>query len=131
MTDDQKWTVTVPPLSFEAQSGDDAVEKAKALFAVDVEPEALPTDELAKTLQFYADPESYFALFIMPDRPAGLFADDIGCCIGPHGDHDHRHGRAARKALGDEWGGTEPCEAMLHEMEAPDGAYPKIWPPED
>lgn len=33
--------------------------------------------ELEKTLRFYADPESYFALFILPDRPAGMFADDF------------------------------------------------------
>jgi len=69
-------------------------------------------DDALEVLRFYADPESYFAVAVIPDRPAGEFADDIGCVIGPHGDHDHRHGRKARKLLGDEWWGTEPCDEM-------------------
>lgn len=63
-------------------------------------------------LTFYADPESYFAIAILADRPSGPFADDIGCVL-MNGEHDHRHGRTARKALGFEWWGTEPCTEML------------------
>lgn len=76
--------------------------------------------QLRIALGFYANPESYFAVAIWPDRPAGDFADDVGCVIGPHGTHDHRHGRKARRALGSEWWGTEPCEEMLKAMREED-----------
>jgi hypothetical protein len=32
---------------------------------------------LAKVVAFYAEPETYNAIFIVPDRPAGEFADDF------------------------------------------------------
>lgn len=32
---------------------------------------------LASALAFYAEPETYHAIFILPDRPAGEFADDF------------------------------------------------------
>lgn len=32
---------------------------------------------LAEALAFYADPDSYFAIAIMADRPCGEFADDV------------------------------------------------------
>lgn len=33
--------------------------------------------ELNEALQFYADPNSYFAIGVFADRPAGEFADDF------------------------------------------------------
>lgn len=112
-----EYTVVFPPLRIEAEGGDEAVEAALALLETlksgDGAQVLAHTDAtLADALRGYADPDAYFAIAMLPDRPAGWFADDMGCCIGPHGDHDHRHGRAARKALGDEWWGTEPCEEM-------------------
>jgi len=35
-------------------------------------------EELETALAFYADPDSYFAISIMTDRPCGGFAEDIG-----------------------------------------------------
>lgn len=110
-----QYTITPRPVTVEADSADEALEKfGEMLRDTDYIDKlaALPESELATALQMYADPESYWAIFIVPDRPSGLFADDVGCCL-LDGVHDHRHGRAARKALGDEWGGTEPCEEFL------------------
>jgi len=42
-------------------------------------------------LECYADPESYHAIMILPDRPAGWFADDIG---------SHQHPEYNRKMPG-------------------------------
>lgn len=56
--------------------------------------------QLQKALEFYADPETYFAIGIIADRPTGGFDDDID------DDYDHpdmvgpRPGKLARKALG-------------------------------
>jgi hypothetical protein len=112
------WSVTPRSLSIEAETAEEATLIAKNLWAnaTPEEMHVVPESELADALKFYADADTYFAMFIYPDRPAGLFADDVGCCIGPHGDHDHRHGRRARQAMGDEWGGTQPCEDMLKMM---------------
>lgn len=33
---------------------------------------------ICEALQQYADPESYFAISVLADRPAGWFADDFG-----------------------------------------------------
>lgn len=110
-----RYVVTHPPFVIEADTIEEAVEKlADIMRSKDWEEtlNATPVSEIAQALQFYADPESYFATFIVPDHPAGPFADDIGCCLFD-GEHDHRHGRAARRALGDEWGGTEPCAEFL------------------
>lgn len=59
--------------------------------------------ELVMALSFYADPDSYFAIGIFADRPAGEFADDFS----EHGDPnyeegDQRPGKRARAAL-DRW----------------------------
>lgn len=60
-------------------------------------------------LRFYADPETYHAIMIVPDRPAGLFADDFG----PDNDFEYQRpmpGRCARDAierLGAEYGDLE------------------------
>lgn len=111
-----EFSITYPSLKIEADTAEEAVEKAKAIWQK-VKLEALPVSEIVEALNFYAEPDTYFAMFIYPDRPAGLFADDVGCCIGPHGDHDHRHGRLARQALGNEWWGTEPCDDMKKQIE--------------
>lgn len=39
-------------------------------------PEGVP-NEAIDALEFYADPDSYFAISILADRPAGAFADDF------------------------------------------------------
>lgn len=54
------------------------------------------------TLELYADPESYRAIMVMADHPAGWFADDVG----PEVDKIFKrkmHGREARKALAKIW----------------------------
>ncbi len=50
---------------------------------------------------FYADPDTYFATFIVPDRPAGAINDDWSTHDGSdiYDDDDIRPGFAARKAL--------------------------------
>jgi len=51
-----------------------------------------------EALEFYADPENYHAILILPDRPSGAFADDFS-------DHGHPNydrqmpGKTAREAL--------------------------------
>lgn len=101
----------------EADSPDEASQRAREMWARGdlAEITAAKADDMTRALEFYANPESYFATFIMPDRPAGPFADDIGC-VEMLGEHDHRHGRLARQALGREWWGTEPCEDMLKQI---------------
>lgn len=108
------YTVTPKAVKVEADSPEEAARLGREIFGrMDLEEfKAIRHDEVREALEFYAEPESYWAIFIVPDRPAGLFADDVGCCL-LDGEHDHRHGRKARKALGDEWGGTEPCPEML------------------
>lgn len=112
------YVITFRQVRVEAESADDALAQVADLLRSDdniAHLSALPESEVAEALQFYADPESYFAIFIVPDRPSGLFADDIGCCL-MDGEHDHRHGRTARRALGDEWGGTQPCDEFIAEF---------------
>jgi len=53
---------------------------------------------LAETLALYADPDFYFAVAFMFDRPCGGFADDFDR---PDGDRYDRPGKAARAALSD------------------------------
>lgn len=50
--------------------------------------------DLAKALDQYGDPESYFAIAIVPDRPSGWFADDVSDT-----DIGYRHGKLARSVL--------------------------------
>ena len=51
--------------------------------------------ETRKALEFYADPETYFAIGIFPDPPCGEFATDTS----DTGEFGHRHGKRAREAL--------------------------------
>ena len=59
---------------------------------------------LNKALQFYADPGTYFAIFMMPDPPCGEFINDLS------DDHGHReldgdrYGKTARAALREAFG---------------------------
>ena len=56
-------------------------------------------ERLREALEFYADPETYFAILIVPDRPAGAFADDFdGVCLDDYDDIP-RPGARARRAL--------------------------------
>lgn len=49
-------------------------------------------------LILYADPSSYHAILIMPDRPSGWFADDLG--LVPYSLYNRKmHGKKARAAL--------------------------------
>ena len=56
-------------------------------------------EALLDAVRFYADPESYHAIMILPDRPAGAFADDFS------DDHGHEFydrempGKKAREVL--------------------------------
>ena len=47
-------------------------------------------------LEFYQDPESYFAVAVMGDRPCGEFADDFGFV---NKDWGWRPGQVARRAF--------------------------------
>ena len=55
---------------------------------------------LHDALAFYANPETYHAIMIVSDRPAGGFASDLDLSHG-HPDYAHRRmpGTAARAAL--------------------------------
>jgi hypothetical protein len=111
------YIVRSPFIEVEAETPEEAVEKARKMWAAgDPLTRATTREAVLKALEFYADPDSYFAVAILGDAPYGAFGDDIGCVIGPHEDHDHRHGRHARRALGNEWWGTEPCDKMLEAM---------------
>lgn len=60
-------------------------------------------ERLKVALSFYADPEEYFAVGILGDRPCGAFADDYGEWA-PEWNEDMtppRHGAFARRILGD------------------------------
>jgi hypothetical protein len=50
---------------------------------------------LATALAFYAEPETYHAIFIVPDRPAGGFADDFS---EDHGDPFYKRPMPGAKA---------------------------------
>lgn len=103
-------------IKLDAASPEEASEKASAMWARgdhdEIHVATLDAQKATEALEFYANPESYWAIFIVPDRPAGLFADDVGCVLLDE-EHDHRHGRRARVALGKEWWGTEPCAEQL------------------
>lgn len=53
--------------------------------------------ELTEALTFYGDPESYAAILVIADRPAGAFADDISETS--HPDWETSYGAIARRAL--------------------------------
>lgn len=55
-------------------------------------------DKLVEALEFYADPENYHAILILPDRPSGAFADDFSDA--EHPDYDRwMPGKLARETL--------------------------------
>jgi hypothetical protein len=53
---------------------------------------------LADTLSFYADPQTYFAIAFLPDRPNGDFMDDFSDCEDEYGDC-FKPGKRAREAI--------------------------------
>ena len=55
---------------------------------------------LRKALEFYADPETYFAIGFFPDRPCGSFMKDFSSVPTPWGHGTRKKpGKRARKAL--------------------------------
>ncbi len=52
-------------------------------------------DKLRKALEFYADPETYFAIGFFPDPPNGEFMDDFS-----ETELGYKPGKRARIALG-------------------------------
>lgn len=58
---------------------------------------------LKEALEFYANPDSYFAILVMPDRPAGGFADDFSYAdhLAEYGEYNRpMPGKLARETLG-------------------------------
>jgi len=56
-------------------------------------------ETLLEALAHYGNPDSYFAVAVFPDRPAGWFADDLDDDHG-HGHYDRpMHGSLARKTI--------------------------------
>ena len=53
--------------------------------------------DIVEALTFYANPETYFAIGFLPDRPCGEFADDVSDTGEPYG---WRPGAKAREAIG-------------------------------
>jgi hypothetical protein len=86
--------------------------------------------ELRGALEFYADPDSYFAIFITPDRPAGAFADDFSEDHG--GDYNRSMpGKLAREALCATQGNSLPAVSLGGSVgrlsaDKPITAYPRI-----
>ena len=64
---------------------------------------------LLRALHFYADPDSYFAIGILPDRPCGDFADDFETTYDNLGEKVWRPGKLARETIRKVYysGGTE------------------------
>lgn len=57
-------------------------------------------ERLEKALEFYADPNSYFAIGFLPDRPCGEFMEDFDECWDEHiEDTVIKPGKRARQAL--------------------------------
>jgi hypothetical protein len=54
--------------------------------------------DMANTLAFYADPQTYFAITFIPDPPNGEFMDDFNKCEDEYGEWI-KPGKRARKAL--------------------------------
>jgi hypothetical protein len=63
--------------------------------------EMLKSAKLREALEFYADPNSYFAILMWPDRPCGEFMDDISDADSWSDFPFNRemHGKRARAAL--------------------------------
>ena len=61
-------------------------------------------DRLREALEFYADPETYFGVAFMADRPCGDFVEDFEELTGelghPDGGSWEKPGKRARAALG-------------------------------
>lgn len=56
--------------------------------------------KLIKTLQFYANPDTYFAIGFFPDRPCGEFIEDFSKDEDWHNDLDRATpGALARRTL--------------------------------
>lgn len=55
-------------------------------------------EDLIKALEFYANPETYFAIGLFPDFPCGKFINDIGICT-LNGVKTKKPGALARKTL--------------------------------
>ena len=51
-------------------------------------------NEILEALDFYADPDTYFAIGFIPDRPAGDFMDDFS-----ETELGYKPGKLARKIL--------------------------------
>ncbi len=55
--------------------------------------------KLREALEFYATPETYFAIGLFPDKPCGEFMDDISDCEGEEMGQTRKPGKRAREAL--------------------------------
>lgn len=55
-----------------------------------------------EALRVYANPNSWWAVFLQGDAPCGYLPYDWGPVAWDHDDHDHRPGHQARLALGGE-----------------------------
>jgi hypothetical protein len=73
---------------------------------------------LVNTLRDYADPDAYFAITILPDRPAGWFADDVD--EGHPGYDRPMPGRAARRAIELYGAAREAGRVTLESRPSPD-----------
>lgn len=73
---------------------------------------SIAADEIVRlrdALEFYADPESYFAVMILGDSPCGEIIEDVSDTGEPLG---WRHGKRARIALGLEQEDHEPRQRL-------------------
>ena len=64
-------------------------------------------EALGEALGFYADPETYFAIVFIPDRPCGEFIDDFSDDYGHPDLTGHRPGKLARKVVLEVFGSPE------------------------
>lgn len=56
-------------------------------------------ETLREALEFYADPDTYFAIGFMSDPPCGDFLTDISECVDSYGLDQTKPGMRARTAL--------------------------------
>ncbi len=59
-------------------------------------------EELEKALEFYADPETYFAIAFFPDNPSGEFMNDFSDDHGHYNFNREMPGKLAREILKNE-----------------------------